>query len=229
MIQVAVCDDEEKDLVSLVDMIKQHDSAKSLSISTFTAASSLYKSATSYTYDLIFLDIEMEAPNGYEIATRLVKHNPKPLIIFVTNSMNYTICGYGVAYRYLPKPVSLGALRQIMDAAISEIAAKQFVFPIPGGSRVFGIDEIYYIEAVNHDIVLHTMDLEYVFRATIKELKEKLPRSIFGMPHNSFLVHMKYVQIVMPKEIHLTNGAVLPVSRRRQKEFEAQLFAYIER
>ncbi len=229
MIRVAVCDDEEKDLVSLVDMIKKYDGVRLFSISTFTTASSLYKSAKTCTYDLIFLDIEMEAPNGYEIATRLVKHNPKPLIIFVTNSMDYTIRGYGIAYRYLPKPVSLEVLRQIMDAAISEITAKQFVFPIPGGNRVIGIDEIYYIEAVNHNMVLHTMDLEYVFRSTIKELREKLPPYVFGMPHNSFLVHMKYVQIVMPKEIRLTNGAVLPVSRRRQKEFEAQLFAYIER
>ena len=89
--------------------------------------------------------------------------------------------------------------------------------------------DIYYFEVFNHHTILHTMDQEFTFRATLKEIVADLPAGYFGSPHQSYLVNFMHVQTAMAGELHLTNGAVVPVSRRRQQEFEDQLHGYLGR
>lgn len=227
--RVAICDDEAKDLNSLRAAIGQYDSTESLVVESFTKAADLYAANSKKPFDIAILDIEMNAPNGYEIASILVEQETAPIIIFLTNSTAYTIRGYGIAFRYLTKPIIQTQLNKALNAAISEAKANRFIFTADGISHVVRMNDIYYFEVFNHHTVLHTMDREYTFRATLKEITKDLPRGYFGSPHQSYLINFVHIKTVMAKELHLTNGAVVPVSRRRQQEFEDQLHAYLGR
>lgn len=227
--RVAICDDESKDLLELQTAIDQYDSADSIEISLFSSASELYAAAKNKNFDIAILDIEMKAPNGYEIAKRLVDQKPVPIIIFLTNSMAYTIRGYGVAFRYLTKPINQEQLNRALSAAICEVTANRFVFSVDGTSHVVRMDDIYYFEVFNHHTILHTMDGEYTFRATLKDVLSKLPGGYFGTPHQSYIVNFSHVKTAKPKEVHLTNGAMIPISRRKQVDFENQFHAYLGR
>lgn len=227
--RVAICDDEVKDLNALRTAIGQYDSTETLEVEAFTKASDLYAANSKNPFDIAILDIEMNAPNGYEIASILVEQETAPIIIFLTNSTAYTIRGYGIAFRYLTKPIVQTQLNKALNAAISEAKANRFVFTADGISHVVRMNDIYYFEVFNHHTVLHTMDREFTFRATLKEITTDLPRGYFGSPHQSYLVNFVHIKTVMAKELHLTNGAVVPVSRRRQQEFEDQLHAYLGR
>lgn len=79
-------------------------------------------------FDLVILDIEMPGINGYAAAVRLRSMQRKPLVIFLTNNMAYTLRGYGVAFRYLTKPIQPELLHFVLDAAIREIQANRFIF-----------------------------------------------------------------------------------------------------
>ena len=62
---IAICDDEQQDIDILYNYCK---SCKlPYNISTFLSASALLEAFKSQFYDLIFLDIEMYKPNGFEI------------------------------------------------------------------------------------------------------------------------------------------------------------------
>ena len=100
MLRVAVCDDERKDLDEIVSLLKRYDSGGLLEITTFFAAKELLAASEKTPFDLAILDIEMEAPNGFEAAQMLLRQAKPPLIVFVTKSMAYTLRGYGVAFRY---------------------------------------------------------------------------------------------------------------------------------
>lgn len=226
--RVAICDDEIMDLASLSDALKRY-CAKSLKVSSFSNARSLLLGARKTQYDIVILDIEMPGQNGYDAALQLNAVEPKPIIIFLTNSTAYTLCGYGVAFRYLTKPIVDAQLFSAMDAAIREVEANRFVFNMDGGDHVLRLDDIYYLEICDHYTILHTIDCEYSFRATLKDVVSQLPSGYFAMPHQSFVVGFAHIKTSTSKEIRLTNGASIPVSRRKQKEFYAQFHRYLRR
>lgn len=101
---IAICDDYIQDLQLLQEYCEMYNSG--YTITTFSSAHKLYHACKTVNYDIILLDIEMDSPNGYEIAKKLKSDNYKALIIFTTNSLDYAIRGYGVAFRYLTKPIS---------------------------------------------------------------------------------------------------------------------------
>lgn len=90
-IRVAVCDDDMQDLVEVLALIRQYDREQQLQITTLFHASALLEQKDSF--DIAFLDIEMEPPNGYDIAKKLAAMEHRPVVIFVTKSSAYTIRG----------------------------------------------------------------------------------------------------------------------------------------
>lgn len=227
--RIAICDDDEKDLHTLKNAIRAFDQSAQLDIYDFPHATKLLYAAKSQPFDIAILDIEMTPPNGYDIAKRLMEIKPHPVIIFLTNSMAYTLKGYGIAFRYLTKPIDPIQLADALTAAINEAASKRFSFSMDNTSYIIPMENIYYFEVFNHHTILHTMDSSYTFRATLKEIVPRLPFGYFGSPHQSYVVNFNHVKTAMAKEIHLTNGEVIPVSRRKQQEFENQLRAYLRR
>ena len=226
---IAICDDELQDLHTLENAIKQYDTSNLIQISSFTSAKDLLTSSGSVLYDIAVLDIEMSSPNGYDVAVELLKKSKPPLIIFATNSMEYTIRGYGVAFRYITKPITYEKISAVLDAAIPEVRANRFVFSVDGASQILHMQDIYYVEVYNHVTTLHTMDGEYSIRATLKDVQAQLPQGYFGMPHQSYIVNFQHIKTATAQEVSLTNGAKLPVSRRRQTDFNHKLHAYLGR
>ena len=227
--RIAICDDDANDLQAVQTALAQYDTAGNIEISSFAKASDLFVANKKSPFDIAILDIEMKAPNGYEIAQKLVEQERAPIIIFLTNSTAYAIRGYGIAFRYLTKPIEYGALNKALDAAVCEAKANSFSFAADGISHIVRMKDIYYFEVFNHHTILHAMDQEYTFRATLKEIVTDLPSGYFGSPHQSYIVNFMHVKTAMAGELHLTNGAVVPVSRRRQQEFEDQLHGYLGR
>ena len=227
--RIAICDDDPKDLQAIHTALTQYDTDGNLNISSFNKASDLFAANEKTPFDIAILDIEMSTPNGYEIAQQLVAQDSAPIIIFLTNNAAYAIRGYGIAFRYLTKPIVQATLGQALDAAICEVKANSFVFTIDGNSHIVQMKDIFYFEVFNHHTILHTKDHEFTFRATLKEIMAELPIGYFGSPHQSYLVNFAHVQTAMTGELRLTNGAVVPVSRRRQQEFEDQLHGYLGR
>nr|WP_243411647.1 LytTR family DNA-binding domain-containing protein [Pseudoflavonifractor capillosus] len=228
IVHIAICDDEKTDVDVLVHALKEYG-VPGMKLSTFLDSKSLLECAQKNQYDLVILDIQMPPPDGYEAAVRLREMNPKTLIIFFTNSMDYSLAGYGVAFRYLSKPIEKKTLFHALDAAVCEIMANRFVFSADGESHVLSMDEIYYVEVFNHHTVLHTVDCEYTFRSTLKEVLSQLPAGYYGSPHQSYVVNFSHIKTATAQELHLTNGVTIPISRRRQREFTEQFYAYLGR
>lgn len=226
---IAICDDDKNDLNILASLIHEYDTSGTIKISSFSSALALYQCSETPPFDIAVLDIEMEAPNGYEIAQQLSDRRCQPLIIFVTNSMAYTMRGYGIAHRYLSKPLSKPLLWEALDTALLKIKANRFIFTIDGGSHVTRIEDIYYFEVFNHIAVLHTCDNEFTFRTSLKEIAAQLPPGYFGSPHQSYLVNFNHVKSAHTNEVVLTNGVHIPVSRRKLKPFQEDFHLFLGR
>lgn len=225
--KIAICDDDGADLTRLRDMVKQYDST--LDVTLFSSAKALLDAFAATFYDLVLLDIEMEAPNGYEAACQLMLGQDKPRIIFVTNSGEYTVRGYGVAFRYLTKPVDNALLSQALTAALAQLSPQKITISVDGTVHVLSLREIYYVEVTGHQIHLHLENQEYVFRGNLKEVARQLSGGSFARPHSSFLVNLDKISAVDANSAALTNGAVVPISKRNKKDFELSLVQYVRR
>ena len=215
--RIAVCDDDEKDLCCLSALLTRLD--PDIEINCFPTALALYESTENTEYDAVFLDIEMEAPNGYEIALRLSHREPHPVILFVTNSAAYAVQGYGLALRYLLKPLTAEALQDALDALRQELSNSRLTVNLGGTAHVIQVQEILYAEVVNHHVVLHTQAGRQEFRTSLRDLTAQLPTRWFSAPHQSYVVNLLHVRTASAQEVRLTDGTRIPISRSKQREF----------
>lgn len=218
--QIAICDDETNEIEQIQGLLLQYDPPHQFTNTYFSCAADLLKAVESQTFDLILMDIEMENISGFEAAQQLIQQSHPPLIIFITKSPAYSVRGYGIAFRYLVKPVVWDEFRDALDAALLEYTTNRLSFNFGECSFALPIQSILYIESYNHTTIVHTVEQQYTIRTTLSKLTSKLPRSHFVSPQKSYLVNMNYILSSTPTEIKLTNGDIIPLSRRKRMEFD---------
>ena len=100
--RIAICDDEADQREAMLSFVHQYN--PTLAVDTYVAAIDLLLAVEQIPYDIVFMDIEMPAPNGFEVAQQLKAKANSPLVIFVTKSNSYTIQVNVVDFLYLAKP-----------------------------------------------------------------------------------------------------------------------------
>ncbi len=228
-LRLGICDDETQDLAQILDMVKRYDEDCQLQITTFLHAKDLLYAAKTSGFDITILDIEMESPTGFDIAKKLISMPNPPIVIFATKSNAYALKGYGVAIRYLQKPVAQEAFFEAMDAAISDATAHRLTFQMDASLVSVHLRDIQYIETFGHYAIVHTADEAYRFRSTLKEVMSRLPKGYFASPHKSYVVNMEHIRSATASEITLDCDAVVPIGRKRMQEFNDALYHFLGR
>lgn len=228
-LRLGICDDETQDLAQILEMVKRYDGDCQLQITTFLHAKDLLHAAKTSSFDITILDIEMEPPTGFDVAKDLIAMPNPPIVIFATKSNAYALKGYGVAIRYLQKPVAQGDFFEAMDAAIADATAHRLTFQIDTALVSVPLRNIQYIETFGHYAVVHTTDKAYRFRSTLKEVMSRLPKGYFASPHKSYVVNLEHIRSATASEIILDCGAVVPIGRKRMQEFNDALYRFLGR
>ena len=125
--RIAVCDDEPSELEDIVQSVKRYDVHGDFDIENYTDGAVLLSDLQlkKNFFDLLLLDIEMPS-NGFQIAQTLTQMEKHPLVIFVTKRHEYAVQGYGIAFRYLVKPLDKSLFTAAMDAVVQELDSKHF-------------------------------------------------------------------------------------------------------
>lgn len=225
--KIAICDDDIMDLHYIQALILEYDST--LDTTLFQTAKDLLAAFQTTFFDIVFMDIEMDHPNGYEAAEILMKEEDKPLIVFVTNSGEYTIRGYGIAFRYMPKPLSQAAVSNVLDLALETVTPQKVEVDLFSKKVYISAREIYYAEANNHAVMLYTRTGDFQCRCKLSDIELQLPAARFARPHNSFIINLDEVESSTRTSLILTNGTTIPISQRYSKAFNTALIQYIRR
>lgn len=223
--KIAICDDDPKDLDRLITMINRYD--RSLEVVEFYDAVSLLRACREDPFDVLFLDIEMELLDGFTAAQMLTARNKRPLVVFCSNSNEYTIRGYGIAFRYLLKPFTYDEFAEVLRQAIEQLTPKKLIIPAGGKILVIPISEIVCVEVQDHTIILETASRTYEIRGKLKDIEQQLPAASFAKPHNSYIVNLAEINSMTAKQITMSNGRIVPISQRCRKSIETALFQYV--
>ena len=194
--------------------------------------------------DVVFLDIEMPAMNGFEVLRNL---NQTPLVVFATAFDEFAVKAFEAnALDYILKPVQPQRVRQtverihailhsggseyrdamrdvllLMDkergAPPTKIAAKR-------GKRIIllALPEVLHITIEDKLVFAHTAKEKFLVERTITELEQMLGDATFRRISRATLVNMDHVRELLPWfsgtwRVKLSTGAELDVSRDRAR------------
>lgn len=225
--KIALCDDDLPDLNLLVTYCRQYDA--SLPIVTFSSAREMLKAYIQDPFDIVFLDIEMAHPNGYEAAVELSNQPSPPIIIFTTKSLNYAIRGYGIALRYLPKPISYQMFISALQIALEQKTPAKIYIEAESKTFIFVLSEIKYVESFGHYITVHSKSkTKTTIRYSFSSFLAKLPSVWFVQTQKSYCVNMNYIEHVEKKDLVLIDDSIIPIGRRYRKQFDAKLLNFLK-
>lgn len=244
-IKTIVIDDEEiprKWLsLSLKDKFPEIDL-----LDTFDSVQSGIEGIKSLNPDLVFLDIEMQDGNAFNLLDQLEDINFK--IIFTTAHAQYAIKAIKIsALDYLLKPIVYDELKSAISKYLKspvqedEQSARiltenlknhysqenKIVLPTQEGYDFAKIKDIIYCSSdVNYTIIRLIDGSKKIISRTLKEYDEILSQHNFFRIHQSHLINMnhihKYIR-TQQAQVEMCNGDVLQVSRSKKEEFLKRL------
>lgn len=220
-----VCDDEMKIVEQVSTLLQEHcmENGIHAQLHAFDDPCAIkdYDS-----YDIAFLDIDMEKLNGINLARKLRQENPGIVIIFLTNFIQYAPEGFEVqAFRYLMKGDMNKKLRTYLEDAIKEVIRQRQVLTISVNAELIDVpvSQILYLESNLRVITMHLINndrKEYRFYGNMTDLAEKLNNLGFLRVQKSFLVNMEYIEQLQYEKVRLFGGIVLPSSAKNHKELK---------
>lgn len=228
-LHIAICDDESADMAQIIDALREYDKSKSFNIRTFNSAAELLQEIKTKVFDILLLDIEMDPPNGFDAAKQIIAQEDPPIIIFTTKTNAYALKGYGIALRYIQKPIKKEDLFEALDVALQDSLAHKMTFKIGDVTYALRLKNISHIEVFGHYAVVHSEGQMYRFRSTLKDIISKLPKTHFAVPHNSYVVNLEHIKAATADEILLDSGIRIPISRRKAQEFNEAFYKFIGR
>lgn len=220
--KIAICDDMERDTQYIVSAVKKWAEEEDITadIETFPSAESfLFHYAEHKDFDILLLDIEMQAMNGVELAKKIRKENDSVQIVFITGFPDFMAEGYEVcALHYLMKPVSFDKLSAVLDRAKGKLNKKEksIIITIDGETIRIAVSEVISVEAFAHSCILTTRNAHFELKTGITAI-EKMLREAAGEAlvrcHRSYMVGVRYIKSISKTDITLDSGVRIPLSR----------------
>ncbi|MDX1406572.1 MAG: LytTR family DNA-binding domain-containing protein [Saprospiraceae bacterium] len=198
--------------------------------------------------DLVFLDIQMPAMNGFELLKSL--DDVSFDVIFVTAFDTYSMQAIKVsAMDYLLKPVDGEELKKAVEKVKTSHALRQskeqvdflltnlqagntgfskIALPTLKGLDFVSVADILYCEADGNYTTIHTDQGEtYVISRTLSEFEEMLSNSMFFRTHKSYLINLNHIKQYIKGsggQIIMKDGTSIQVARARKELLMDRIF-----
>ncbi len=210
--KIAICDDESVHIEKIRAILPDYETDNYLSPAALLDAVS-----AGLRYDVLFLDIMMPQIDGISLARELREYDEDMLIVFITGKIEYVQTGYEVrAFRYLLKDQIDEGLPKIWNDIIKELLDRQdayFSYEFERKVYRLPIRDIFYFESNLRRIVVHTkVSGNAALYGRLDDLSVKY--SSFIRIHKSYLVNRRYIRMISAGTVILSNGEILPVSRK---------------
>lgn len=223
--KILIFDDNKNDIKHLTNCLKTFFKNKNISYQIKTCQNKEELLNDIDCYDFLFLDIELDQENGIDLGLELQKVKHHCRIIITTNYSKYAIDGYKIqAERYFIKPIHQQEFDLEMNTVIKNyIKENNYFFDKKVCDSKIYIKDILYIEFIDRKSMIHKLNGEIIMtNCTLKYWYDQFSIYNFAYPYKAFLVNLKYVNALYKKDIELTNGEMIPLSRHYKKEFETK-------
>lgn len=225
LLKIAVCDDEAVFQDRFCERLGTFFRQEKIEAGILRFLSGRELLASAEKLDVVFLDIRMTPPDGFETAQKLRSRGFRGFLIFLTVLPEFVWNAFEVgAFDYLLKPLQedrfVRTMRRLLSA-IRDPDENRLLIRRGNDRLLLPYAQIAYCESIGRKIYLHLQDgavLDYYDR--MESLEKKLDARFFRC-HRSYLVNLSCLKGYRTGEASLTTGAAIPVSRLREKDFLA--------
>lgn len=236
MLQVAVCDDNIDELSNMVQLLNLYRTSKNFNcdyavfLNGFDLISVLEKGKR---FDIYCLDIIMPGFTGIDVAKEIRSFDKTAPILFFTSSPEYALDSYSVkAINYVLKPISKEKFFFTFDEMLEQIKAEKnedvIIVKSNEGIQKIIISNLAFAEVIGRNVLYHmcsgkVIECTEAFSSVCDKL---LKYGCFIKPHRSYIVNMKYVDIIENHRITLQTLSSVPVAQGKVREIKQQYLNY---
>ncbi len=227
--RIAICDDEAYWINELLGLLREYYITRRINLyfSLFSSGTELLKSRESF--DVIFMDYQMEEINGIETAREIRARNISCAIIFVSSYPDIAIDTFEVdTYRFLVKPINKDKLFGSLDDYRKKINGDDFiVLKNRENETILKASEVIFCEAKGKHSVLHTLKGTFESSKNIKEIEAQLTKDYFFRCHKAYIVSFDYIKSFDNSCVTLEDGSTAYISRNYLPKFKTSFQEYI--
>ena len=242
MLQIAICDDEIKELERTYGMLERYREQKpelDIALRKFASSYDLLEAIDARgRFDIYLLDILMPNINGIDAGAAIRQKDGAAVLIYLTSSPDYALASYQVeAQGYLLKPFAEQVLFQCLNKTVDRLDAedaRRLLVHTEHGIEAIPFCRLCYVETYNRRLYCHLSDGTTVKILTLRGRFEEIIQPLYGdgrfvQTAAAFIVNMQHVRSVVTKGFVMTDGVDIPISRTFAKARKIYLNYLLER
>lgn len=231
MINIAICDDDLEYIDDVERHISQYFAENGLTFNLFKSQNGNDLLNCEHDFDIAFLDIEMPQIYGIRLGRKLLAKNPDMVLIYITAYNHYLddAMDLGVA-RFFGKPINSERFYKGLKKAVSRVDNTEIKFYLKDKSQgvvAVRCRDIIFVEIKNRKVKVTTKNGEYDSNDSIKTWRQRLNKSYFRIPHNSFIVNTNYITYYSKDRITLYDKYSVPIAYSKRAEFKRSFLMLI--
>lgn len=169
--------------------------------------------------DILLTDIQMPDISGIEFVRSMQR---RPAVIFTTAYSEYAVEGFDLCVAdYLLKPVGFPRFVQAMQKAVKSVQQEEVpamasdkehtdtgqeeagYITVKADRKLYKIDinDLVYVEGQHEYVTFHTLQRNITAYGPLKQLESQLPTDRFVRIHKSFIVAVKYIEMMDGRQV----------------------------
>lgn len=228
MVQIAICNEDNKMLNQLKDIMQKEEPQWQFEL--FESGAALEEKIQKKHFAVYFLDIELKNADGYILASKVRKADPTAMIVFVSSDEKYDRVVYEVdVIRFLTKPIEERQVIEAVKQIKKMLAVKNFLFSyrVKGMSYQVKLSDIIYFERKRGSVQIHMVNGDNVNTYTsIRGVEKIVKDKNFGRCHPRVLINFDYVKTFRESMVTLENEDMLLLTPHYKDTFREQYTKY---
>ena len=232
-LKVCVCDDDMRSLATYAAAVKSCFQVFGMEaeVETYHSAANVRARMEKFSYDIIFLDIDMPGEDGIAFSKSLRKISNHVPIIFVTAREDRMFDTFAVQpFGFVRKSKFIEDLNEAVRLFLEanpDMTAEMIMFSTQSGDFRVNAKQVIYIESRLHSQYIHLNgqpDVE--LRLSMNSIESALSDKGFIRIHKGYIVNYRYIKRIENNDVCLITGGSLPLSRDKKKEVKALWLEY---
>lgn len=239
MIQLAICDDDKRDIAKTAGLIREWSlkpNKPEIKVKKFDSPFLLLDAVSGgEAFDIFLLDIMMPEMNGICLGEQLSNLLAEPLIVYLSSSTDYYPDAFRLyAFNYICKPVERELLFPVLDKIAQRLEQHRndvFILKTADGIIQIPLHSIVYAELLSHVCHFHLADgrhlkSQYLRSGFNQFLSPILEQPNFIKTHTSFVVNLNYSDRLANGTLSLITGDNVPVARSFAAKVQQKYIGY---
>lgn len=228
MLKIGICDDNISEINRIEDLLNQYfysDDAQNICIDIRKYTSGKELLEDNRELDVLFLDIELEQENGFDIAQKYQDEYLNTIIVIISSHTEYISESfhYVNVFQFLCKPIEQDLFVREMKRVLEKYHFQNDFYILEdqiGNTIAIKFKDIIYMKSDKNMIQLcsRLSEDKQTFRASFYREAWKLEKYDFIRCHRQYIINLKYVESIDDKSVILCAGnkkIKVPIGKNR--------------